>query len=163
LTEKTVATLLMGAGKQLLPPHPNPLPHWGRGDKEGNAFLLSLITQRLSASKIKPLSASKIKPHGGQCPPYINFAGRQTALDSIPAGTAGPHWRTGPGQSGRFGGFKKIHSWSRQKKLRFFHPSRLNEITGNNFRRGMAISAFRMNYWHRLSNYWSQAWIARIK
>jgi hypothetical protein len=29
----------MGAEKLLLPPHPNPLPHWGRGDKEVTPFL----------------------------------------------------------------------------------------------------------------------------
>ena len=35
--------ILMGAGKILLPPHPNSLPHWGREDKRG-AFLRSLIS-----------------------------------------------------------------------------------------------------------------------
>jgi hypothetical protein len=43
--EGSVFLLLIEAGKQLLPPHPNPLPHWGRGDKKRNAFLLSLITK----------------------------------------------------------------------------------------------------------------------
>jgi len=39
-----LGNLLIRAEKKLLPPHPNPLPHWGRGDKEGNPLPHPLIT-----------------------------------------------------------------------------------------------------------------------
>lgn len=45
----------MEAKKKLLPPHPNPLPHWGRGDKKWEIlFFLSLVDKIISAKKSRP-------------------------------------------------------------------------------------------------------------
>jgi hypothetical protein len=35
--------LLMGAGKRLFPPHLNPLPPWGRGDRDRTFWMLQFM------------------------------------------------------------------------------------------------------------------------
>jgi hypothetical protein len=42
---QSAVELSMGVEKRLLPPHPNPLPHWGRGDKGKTPLPHPLICQ----------------------------------------------------------------------------------------------------------------------
>jgi hypothetical protein len=75
-----------GAGKKytndLIPPHPNPLPHWGRGDKEGGRLIHSLRRVEMTGGLLKTANPPKSPFFKGG----LKSIARQTELRRLKTG-----------------------------------------------------------------------------